>query len=128
MAIEGKIQVVPLETRDYRPRLFKHRPETAHKPVTQRTSRYKDAPLGPASAKVYAFILAEIEAGRPFPRKYKIKEHMGYNQQAGIHECFGTLARHGLIESPGTDSMGRRIWRLTAESANTDSHALETAK
>lgn len=58
----------------------------------------KPASLSPQRAKVLAFLKAEDAAGRGFPSRQQIRDHMGWKNESGVVDVLHALAGRGDIE------------------------------
>ncbi len=61
----------------------------------------------PQRRRVYEFICAEHEAGRPFPTKRQIADHMGWKNKTGAGDCLNALA--GLDGLLARSYVGREV-------------------
>lgn len=53
----------------------------------------------PQRLRVYEFICAERLAGRPFPRRQQIADHMGWKHATSSNDCLNALAGiDGLLD------------------------------
>lgn len=58
----------------------------------------KPASLSPQRAKVLAFLHAEVAAGRRFPSREQIRDHMGWKNESSVIDVLHTLAGRGDIK------------------------------
>lgn len=58
----------------------------------------KPATLSPQRAKVLAFLKAENAAGRGFPSRQQIRDHMGWKNDGGVVDVLQALAGRGDVE------------------------------
>jgi len=53
--------------------------------------------LSRSQMKVLVFIQTEVAAGRSFPSRQQIAEHMGWKQITGVNDVFNVLVGQGFL-------------------------------
>lgn len=69
--------------------------------------------------RVLAFIKAEVEAGRPFPKYSAIRDHMGWKNSSSVPDALWALVKDGRLVA---DFKGPAYFRLKKPATGGSSH------
>lgn len=64
--------------------------------------------MSPARAKILAFIVSEMAAGRPFPTDRQISDYMGWAHPSAVRDCLAALMCAGMLRRVHVGKGGRR--------------------